>query len=71
MGRGVSTKQLRETRKVELVETHNLVLALDRLAGPPYNGVKWRRALYHAIAMSDVSCGSAMLTHIRVALELP
>lgn len=63
-------KQLRETRKVELVETHNLMLSLDRMAGPPYDEKRWRRAFYHALAMSQVSDRS-LLERIRVVLDLP
>lgn len=64
------SKQLRETRKAELVETHNIALSLDRLGGAPYDSHRWRRALYHALAMNGAP-GHNMLEKIRIALELP
>lgn len=63
------TKPLRETRKIELVETHNIALNLDRM-GQSYGDLHWRRALYHALGMSVVSSRS-MLEKVRIALELP
>ena len=60
----------RETRKIELVETHNIALSLDRLREGPYDDGKWRRALYHAMAMSS-GTSRPELERIRVALELP
>lgn len=61
----------RETTKIELVETHNIALSLDRLVGAPYDcGHRWRRALYHALGMSGVA-DRALLEKIRIALELP
>lgn len=63
-------KQLRTTRKAELVETHNLMLSLDRLAGPPYDNARWKRALYHALAMSQVA-DRDQLERIRATLGLP
>lgn len=65
------TKQLRETRKSELVETHNIALSLDRLSGPPYDLGRWKRALYHALAMAESGPDRGTLEKIRVALELP
>lgn len=62
-------KRLRETRKVELVETHNIALSIDRLREGPYDSEKWKRALYHALAMSQV--GRDTLEKVRIALELP
>lgn len=60
------------TRLVELVETHNIALALKRAQdeGSGYDHSRWKRALYHAIALSGVT-GSGMLEKIRIALELP
>ena len=63
-------KQLRETRKVELVETHNIALSIERLNGRPYSNERWRRALYHGLAMSGAP-GRTILEKIRIALELP
>lgn len=63
-------KQDRETRLNELVETHNLALSFQRLQGAPYSEGKWRRALYHALAMSF--CADRVeLEKIRQALDLP
>ena len=43
----------RVTRRIELVETHNIMLALHRLESiRPYDHGAWRRALYHAIGMA-------------------
>lgn len=64
------SKQLRDTRKIELVETHNLALSFDRLRENYGRGTRWKRALYHALAMSDIA-SSAELLKIREALELP
>jgi hypothetical protein len=65
-----TTKQQRETRLNELVETHNLALSLGRLESSPYDLGRWKRALYHAICMQ--ACGdSAMRAKIREALGLP
>ncbi len=64
------TKRLTETRKAELVETHNIALSLDRLSQAPYDMWRWKRALYHALAMSHVGDRS-VLEKIRTALELP
>lgn len=64
------SKALRETRKAELVETHNIALALDRLCGPPYDHERWKRALYHGLAMSDARSRN-VLEKLRIALELP
>lgn len=63
------TKQQRETRLNELVETHNLYLSFRRLRSAPYNNEKWKRALYHALSMGEV--GRGLLEKIRIALELP
>lgn len=59
----------KETRKVELVETHNIALALDRLRGGHYDRERWRRALYHALTMTD--SGREVCEKVRVALGLP
>ena len=66
----MSTKQLRETRKIELVETHNIAMSLVRLNPHILEGNDWKRALYHAVAMSGVA-KTETLTHLREALKLP
>jgi hypothetical protein len=66
------SKRLTETRKAELVETHNLMLALMRLQDSALgydNGDRWKRALYHAAAMAGL--GRGQVEKIRIALELP
>jgi hypothetical protein len=67
----MTTKQLRETRKIELVETHNIALSLDRLArASTYQEDATRRALYHALCMTGTFSAIAR-AKIREALELP
>ena len=66
----MSTKLLRETRKIELVETHNIALSLDRLYATPTGHSAWKRAFYHALAMSNAS-DYQLLQRVRAALELP
>lgn len=63
---------MKRTDKVELVETHNLALSLQRLYNGQggYNEEKWKRALYHALAISG-NAGHSLLKSIREALELP
>lgn len=60
-----------KTDKTELVETHNLALSFGRLTNSgPYDNERWKRALYHALAM-DGCAGRNVLEKIRIALELP
>lgn len=60
-----------KTERTELVETHNLALALKRLYNvKPFDTNAWRRALYHAMAM-NFQGDDTMLARIRSALELP
>ena len=65
-----TTKQQRETRLTEMVETHNLALSLKRLNDSPYEPARKRRALYHAMLMAD-GFGREELAKIREALNLP
>jgi hypothetical protein len=62
-------KPLRETRKIELVETHNIALSIERLRHGPYDTERWRRALYHALGIASV--GRGVIEKVRQALELP
>jgi hypothetical protein len=64
------SKRKGSTDKAELVETHNLSLALKRLqdGGGGYDDGRWRRALYHAVGMT---CSRNAAEKIRSALELP
>ena len=63
------SKNRSETRKIELVETDNIARSLDRMC-VPYRGDRWKRALYHALAMSKAGDRS-VVEKIRLALELP
>jgi hypothetical protein len=64
-------RQLRETRKCELVEVHNLLLAFERLYDArPFDAQRWKRALYHALCMARCPTNS-IVEKIRQALELP
>jgi hypothetical protein len=65
-----TTKQQRETRLTEMVETHNLALSFKRLNDSPYEPARKRRALYHAMMMSD-GFSRDELAKIREALSLP
>lgn len=66
----MATKLQRETRKIELVETHNLALCLDRLSENWGAGDRWKRALYHAYCMSSIH-SRPTAEKLRIALELP
>ena len=61
----------RNTQRIELVETQNLHTSLMRLQSSlgGYNSGRWRRALHHALAMSDTDWQT--LKKLREALELP
>lgn len=68
----MTTRQARETRKIELVETANIALCLRRLKDAPgCDDRRWKRALLHAIQMSYAETGWDDLTKIREALKLP
>ena len=66
------SKRLSSTQRAELVETHNIALALGKLTsgGGGYDDGRWKRALYHALAM-DGCAGRGTLEKVRIALELP
>lgn len=55
------------TRQIEMVETHNLALCLDRLCKSGGQG----RALYHAICMSNAFSNYEQRKAIREALRQP
>ena len=59
------------TEKLELVETHNLAISIQRLrsGAAGYDEGRWKRALYHAIgiAVTDYDVKKA----IGEALKLP
>lgn len=64
------SKQDRETRNIELVETGNIAKSLNRLQNAPA-GCSAKRALYHAICMSYALTGFEERKLIREALGLP
>lgn len=55
---------------VELVETHNIAVSLGRMQASN-NSADWRRALYHALQMSNAYDSREQLVKIREALNLP
>lgn len=65
-------KQRRETRQIEMVETHNLALSLIRIGNAPgYNADERRkRALYHAVCMTNSFNGEER-KNLRIALNIP
>lgn len=65
----MTSKQATQTRQIEMVETHNLALSIKRLKDAPGDSNKWRRALYHALAMSYIP--QTELENIRKSIELP
>jgi len=67
-----TTKQQRETRQIELVETHNIALSLRRIGDAPgYNGdARRKRALYHAVLMEHCFTTQEQVA-LRAALNLP
>lgn len=67
---GMNSKQQRQTRTVELVETGNIAISLHRLQNAgAYDTERWKRALYHAVCMATHSSGEKEA--IRKALGLP
>ncbi len=68
----IESRQARETRQIELVETYNLMRSLKRLSETQgYGSRNWKRALYHALSMSGTCAGDAELERIRQAMQLP
>lgn len=67
----MNTKQQRQTRVIELAETHNIALSLKRIMnqGGGYDSERWRRALYHALGIAKAP--TEMQRKIREALGLP
>lgn len=64
------SKRRNTTSRIELVETHNIALAISRaMMNNGWYSVHWRRALYHGLAIAGAS--NAQLEKIRVALDLP
>ena len=68
----MTTKQNRQTRQIEMVETHNIALSLRRLYDSgPYDSLRWKRAFYHALLMAHTSASFEEKALIRQALRLP
>lgn len=71
----LTEKRERQTRQIEMVETHNIALSMMRLkhapgySGPVYNN-RCKRALYHALTMA-LFVDYEELKAIREALKLP
>lgn len=64
-------KRQRSTEKIELVETHNIALSLERIKDAPgYDQERWKRALIHALGMARVASNTEQKA-IREALGLP
>lgn len=65
------TKQARETRQTEMVETYNIALSIRRMAeAPGYDHDRWKRAIYHAVCMEDKGTRDERAA-LRQALNLP
>jgi hypothetical protein len=60
----------KQTKRVELVEIHNIALSLKRIDGTSFGSRPWKRALYHALDLSGVA-GDETLKAVREALILP
>lgn len=60
----------RSTDKIELVETQNIALSINRMRSGIYDTERWKRALYHAALMTGCATREE-LTAIREALKLP
>lgn len=67
-----TTKQNRETRQIEMVETHNIALSLVRIQNAPGydNDSRKKRAIYHAACMTN-SFTNEEKKNLRIALNLP
>lgn len=60
----------RTTEQIETVETYNLYLSLKRLHHN-YDEQRVKRALYHAVCMSESITGFDERKALREALKLP
>lgn len=67
-----NAKLQRTSRNIEIVETHNLALSLNRINNAPgYDGdERKKRALYHAACMTN-SFTTAERINLRIALNMP
>lgn len=64
------TAKRKNTEMIEMVETHNIALSIKRMrSAGPYDTDRWKRALYHALGLCDIS--RPIQEKIRQALELP
>lgn len=64
------TKQDRDTRNIELVETGNIAKSIKRIMGSPgwNTTAKWKRSLHHALLIAGVDMTT--VGKIRGALEI-
>lgn len=66
----MTSKQSRQTRQIEMVETHNIALSIHRIQNAPgYDSDRWKRCFYHAIGMTSGSFEEKK--KLREALNLP
>lgn len=68
----MTSKQARETRQIEMVETHNIALSLWRIRNncAGYDNERVKRSLYHALGMTG-GLTNAEMAGIRAAMNLP
>jgi hypothetical protein len=64
-------KRVTKTDRIELVETQNIALSLQRMSPNGYDNQRWRRAFYHALTMTNIVMRREVLVKIREALDLP
>lgn len=65
----IESKQAKETRLIELVETNNIARSLNRIKRISGDREKWKMAIYHAMFISG--CWKSELERVRQAFELP
>jgi hypothetical protein len=67
----IESKQAKETRHIQLVETNNIARALKRIKASPHGSDRdtWKMAIYHAMFLAG--CWHSELQKVRQALELP
>ncbi len=63
-------KRLTDTSLTELVETHNMALAIKRTREGFYDD-RWKRALYHAAGIAGVSEDERQRLYIALFQKAP
>ena len=63
----IKARRKNTTELKELVETHNLILSLQRLQTGPYDRSRLGRALYHALCVAG-EYGLAEVVRVKAAL---